>query len=175
MVDVAATLRGELAQSTAGGLLQASRFTAEPQPFGDKNYIRVTAFFSDETRFALAAQMSKSMKEEKVTLAMALVSIPQRREYLIDESLGIVTSLRQINAAGTVIQETHIDEIEGHLDLPPALFAIPEDVRRYYPQTTVEFRSLITDAYVRSQSLSPRTVLGQNKPSNNPTKIHETK
>lgn len=175
MVDVAAAMRGELAQSTAAGLLQASRFTAEPQTLRGKNYVRVTAFFSDETRFSLASQMSKSMKDEKVTVAMALASIPQRREYLIDESLGIVTSLRQINAAGGVIQETHFDEIEGHLDLPLALFAIPEGVRRYYPQTTTEFRSLSTDAYVRSQSLSPSTVLGQNTPSNNPTKNHETK
>lgn len=166
MVDQITQVRDGVIASIGREQLQPDRFRAGSREINGRRFTCITAYFSDQTRLAIAAQTAARMKDRGVTVSGALAATAQRREYLIDDELHIVTSLQHFSAAGTAIGETHIDRIESHLSLPAGLFSIPSQMRRYYPQTPQEFRSLATDAYIRAQTLSPRTTLGQNQTRN---------
>lgn len=167
-VDRLSELHDLVAESTNQVPREASSFSAAPRMVGGRRYMGVTAHFSEDTRLALATHIRRLLPGQGTTPAAILASIPIRREYLIDEDLHIVTSLRNINASGAVIQETHIDQIEAHLNLPADLFTVPSGIPRYYPQTTEEYRSLSMDALIRSRTtISPGTTPGKNHDSKN--------
>jgi hypothetical protein len=154
LVDQVAAVRQAIFATDSAQELTADRYRVERLTEGGRAVTKVTTYFPGKAREALARQIHKVKRGQGVSLDQVRRLVSARRVYTIDGDWGIIVSVVDQAQDGTVLTETHVDQVE-RAEFPDALFEIPAGAVRLYPKTAEEFARLY-DEYGRAEARSSR-------------------